>query len=127
MRQMAEAAGATVLAANFHDFGSGLGNTGVLTLAESHITVHSWPEHDYAALDMFVCGDACNEKLEPVEAAIDVLRSTDRHGCLSYQILERGTPHNSKVGILETRTGVNLSRKFVNEVSSSLGRQNADD
>lgn len=54
----ARAAGAHVLAGHFHHFGTGLGVTGVLLLAESHISIHTWPEHGYAAVDVFMCGDA---------------------------------------------------------------------
>jgi len=52
------AAGAKVLGSHIHDFGEGKGVTGVVTLAESHMSIHSWPEHDYAAIDIFMCGDA---------------------------------------------------------------------
>ncbi len=54
----AAAAGARVLGARFHPFGPGQGVTGVLLLAESHISIHTWPEHGYAAVDVFMCGDA---------------------------------------------------------------------
>lgn len=57
LRACAAAAGATVLNAQFHHFDSG-GVTGVVILAESHISLHSWPEHDYAAVDIFMCGAA---------------------------------------------------------------------
>ncbi|MBB05956.1 adenosylmethionine decarboxylase [Pseudooceanicola sp.] len=57
MRGAAEAAGATVLSAHFHKFPDRAGVTGVLLLAESHISVHTWPEHNYAAFDVFVCGE----------------------------------------------------------------------
>jgi S-adenosylmethionine decarboxylase len=52
----AKAAGASILHVNLHHFGKGLGVTGVLMLAESHISIHSWPELGYAALDVFICG-----------------------------------------------------------------------
>ena len=58
MTRAAKAAGATVLHQHFHQFGGHGGITGVLILAESHITVHTWPENDYAAFDIFMCGDA---------------------------------------------------------------------
>ena len=58
----ANAAKATVLSSNFHHFGEGCGITGVLVLAESHITVHTWPEKNYAAFDIFMCGDCEIEK-----------------------------------------------------------------
>jgi S-adenosylmethionine decarboxylase len=54
----AHAAGATILQANIHHFGEGMGVTGVLILAESHLSIHSWPELEYAAVDVFVCGKA---------------------------------------------------------------------
>lgn len=92
LREVAAAANATVLGANFHDFGNGLGNTGVLMLAESHISIHTWPEDNYAAIDIFVCSENSHNGIEPVEAAIDVLRSADRHGRYLYQIIERAIP-----------------------------------
>lgn len=54
----AEAAGARVLSAHFHHFGEGAGVTGVVLLSESHISIHTWPEHAFAALDIFMCGAA---------------------------------------------------------------------
>lgn len=59
LEQAARNAGATILSSHFHCFGIAKGLTGVLLLAESHITVHTWPEHDYAAFDIFMCG-ACD-------------------------------------------------------------------
>lgn len=56
LRRAAVAAGATVLGGHFHPF-SGGGVTGVLLLAESHISIHTWPEHAYAAIDVFMCGN----------------------------------------------------------------------
>ena len=57
MCEAAEACGATVLQVNLHEFGEGCGITGAAILAESHITIHTWPEINYAALDVFMCGD----------------------------------------------------------------------
>lgn len=54
----AKAAGATIVNANTHHFGEGMGVTGVVMLAESHLSIHSWPEISYAAVDVFVCGKA---------------------------------------------------------------------
>lgn len=62
LRAAALAAGATVLFAHFHHFGGGQGVTGVLLLKESHISIHTWPEHGYAAVDVFMCGDARPER-----------------------------------------------------------------
>lgn len=54
----AAAAGATRLFEHFHRFGPGddAGVTGVVLLAESHITIHTWPEQRFAAVDLFLCG-----------------------------------------------------------------------
>ena len=51
-----QAAEATILTEHFHTFGGAGGVTGVLLLAESHISIHTWPEHHFAAIDAFICG-----------------------------------------------------------------------
>lgn len=56
LRNAAEAAGATVLHCHLHCFAGAGGVTGVALLAESHISIHTWPEFDYAAIDIFMCG-----------------------------------------------------------------------
>lgn len=50
------AADATLIELKVHGFGTGQGVTGIALLAESHISIHSWPERGYAAVDMFLCG-----------------------------------------------------------------------
>lgn len=52
----ASEAGATVLGETFHQFNPH-GVSGVVVIAESHIFIHTWPEHSYAAVDIFTCGD----------------------------------------------------------------------
>lgn len=54
----AQAAGATVLSSDFHIFTPNNGVSGVIVLAESHISIHTWPERNFAAVDVFMCGDA---------------------------------------------------------------------
>ena len=61
LREAAVAAGAEVIDARLHHFGPGHGVTGVLLLAESHISIHTWPERAYAAIDIFMCG-ACDPR-----------------------------------------------------------------
>ncbi len=58
----ARAAAATVLHSYYHPFGEGMGVSGVTILAESHISIHTWPERGYAAIDVFMCGD-CDPNL----------------------------------------------------------------
>ena len=62
LREAAEAGGATVLHVHVHEFGDEGGVSGVAVLAESHISVHTWPELDYAAFDVFMCGQCRPEK-----------------------------------------------------------------
>ena len=52
----AEAGKATVLNVHTHHFGKDYGISGLAILAESHISVHTWPERDYIAFDIFMCG-----------------------------------------------------------------------
>ncbi|WP_022676063.1 adenosylmethionine decarboxylase [Novosphingobium sp. B-7] len=56
LRQAALAAGAKVLGVHVHTFGENMGVTGIALLAESHISIHTWPETGEAAVDLFVCG-----------------------------------------------------------------------
>jgi len=59
------AAGATILHHHFHHFTPNGGVSGVVVLAESHISIHSWPERNFAALDVFMCGCCDPYKLIP--------------------------------------------------------------
>jgi S-adenosylmethionine decarboxylase len=58
LRRSVTAAKATLLHIHLHHFTPSYGISGVAVLAESHISVHTWPERDYAAFDVFMCGDA---------------------------------------------------------------------
>jgi len=55
MLRAAQDAGAHVIGESFHQF-SPQGVTGILAIAESHISIHTWPEYGYAAADIFTCG-----------------------------------------------------------------------
>ena len=79
-----EVAGATLLHIHLHHFTPNGGVSGVAVLSESHISIHSWPEADYAALDVFMCGEAqpqkCVEVLREAFSARDVLVKTHHRG-----------------------------------------------
>ena len=62
-RDCVKACGATLLHIHTHVFEPNGGVSGVAVLAESHISTHTWPERDYAAFDVFMCGDA-----QPIKA-----------------------------------------------------------
>lgn len=75
MRQTASVCGATVLEVKLHSFGANAGITGVAILAESHISIHTWPETGYAAIDVFMCGNCDPRKAIPVfEMAFEAKR-----------------------------------------------------
>ncbi|MBP5859080.1 adenosylmethionine decarboxylase [Marivibrio halodurans] len=83
LKRCVEVAGATLLHFHLHRF-SPEGVSGVAVLAESHISIHTWPEVGYAALDIFMCGDA-----EP-HKAIRVLEEGFRAGRVELNDLKRG-------------------------------------
>jgi S-adenosylmethionine decarboxylase len=62
--EAAKRAHATIVDVVFHEFNP-FGISGVVVIAESHLSIHTWPEHRYAAVDIFSCGDV----LKPEVAA----------------------------------------------------------
>ncbi len=79
-----DASGATLLHIHLHKFTEGGGISGVAVLAESHISVHTWPERGYAAFDVFMCGDA-----EP-RKALSVLKAAFNPGRIVIGEHKRG-------------------------------------
>lgn len=73
LRDAATAAKVTLLEVRLHHFGEGNGVTGVALLAESHISIHTWPEDDLAAVDIFVCGAQADAEaaLTSITSALD--------------------------------------------------------
>ncbi len=63
MLEAAQKAGATVIGSSFHVF-EPYGVSGVVVISESHLTIHTWPEHRFAAVDIFTCG----EDVDPMAA-----------------------------------------------------------
>ena len=64
--------GAHVVGESFHQF-SPQGVTGILSIAESHISIHTWPEYRYAAADIFTCGSS----FQPSEAAEKLIQQLE--------------------------------------------------
>jgi S-adenosylmethionine decarboxylase len=89
LRSCVQTAGATLLHIHLHHFEPNNGISGVALLAESHISVHTWPEHSYGAFDVFMCGDA------KAEACLPVLRAAFLPGKISMTSVLRG-PENLK-------------------------------
>ena len=82
LREAVTACGATLLQLDLHVFSHTGGISGVAILAESHLSIHTWPEHDYAALDIFVCDGVdpspavavIRDRLNPVRMEIREVR-----------------------------------------------------
>lgn len=86
LREAVELSGATLLHIHLHHFTPNGGISGVAVLAESHISVHTWPERNFAAFDIFMCGDA-----EPHKALAALEQAFQP---------ERVTPHEHRRGLL---------------------------
>lgn len=93
----AKAAKATIIESRFHKFNP-YGVSGVVVIAESHLSIHTWPEYGYAAVDIFTCG----ETLQPEVAAqylIEKFQSKNpgllevKRGILSHENLS--LPHKA--------------------------------
>jgi S-adenosylmethionine decarboxylase proenzyme len=83
LKAAAERMGATVVTSNFHQF-SPYGISGVVIIQESHLTLHTWPEHQYAAVDIFTCGEI------DLEAGIEYLIQAFRAETADWKLYERG-------------------------------------
>ena len=83
LRRCVDAANATLLHIHLHHFTPN-GVSGVAVLAESHISIHTWPDVGYAALDVFMCG-----KANP-DACIPILREAFQAGRVEVNELLRG-------------------------------------
>jgi S-adenosylmethionine decarboxylase len=83
--------GAVVVGESFYHF-SPHGVSGVVNIAESHISIHTWPEYGYAAADVFTCGDT----VSPEEAAATIAEKLEA-GNRSVIELRRGMLENSQV------------------------------
>lgn len=83
------AAGATIMGDSFHTFTPYDGVSGVIIIAESHLSIHTWPEYNYAAVDIFACGNS----LRP-HKAVELMVSELRAGDHSILELDRGILHS---------------------------------
>lgn len=84
MEQTGRLIGATIVQSVFHEFNPH-GLSGVVIIAESHIAIHTWPEHRCAALDIFTCGQRLH-----AQPGIDYLRQAFAARDLCYVEIPRG-------------------------------------
>jgi len=87
LEEAVKVSGATALKTSFHQFAP-QGVSGVIIIAESHFTIHTWPEYGYAALDIFTCGDSINSK-----KALDYIEKGLKVKTVSVTEMKRGNIH----------------------------------
>ncbi len=96
--EAAKRAQATIVDVVFHEFNP-FGISGVVVIAESHLSIHTWPEYRYAAVDIFSCGDA----LQP-EVAASYLVEQFAAERTSIVEMQRGMFLNSRLPIVNKVT-----------------------
>ena len=84
IKKCVKESGATLLPYHTHKFDPNGGISGVAILAESHISIHTWPEIDYAAFDFFTCG------LISPESALQILHESLKPKKLNFKNYSRG-------------------------------------
>ena len=87
MRAAALESKATVVAQSFHEFRP-YGVSGAVIIQESHYTIHTWPEHGYAAVDLFYCGGTVL-----VHRAVEVLQERFKPSRIKFLVVRRGLQH----------------------------------
>ena len=93
MKTAAHKSNATIVNTSFHRF-LPYGVSGVVVISESHLTIHTWPEYGYAAVDLFTCGD----DVDPWKA-FDYLRNVLKAG--RVHVVEHLRGKYDEIGILE--------------------------
>jgi len=97
LNKAVEISGATPLESCFHQF-SPQGVSGVIVIAESHFTIHTWPENSYAAIDIFTCGHQIKK-----ETAMNYMKDEFKAGKLEFQELKRGDIRKANKAVLNTQ------------------------
>jgi S-adenosylmethionine decarboxylase len=100
--EAARRAQATIVDVVFHEFNP-FGISGVVVIAESHLSIHTWPEYRYAAVDIFSCG----ETLQPEVAA-------------NYLVEQFGAEHTSVVD-MQRGMFANAGARVVNKSPVAVG------
>ena len=93
MNEAAKKANATIVQSFFHHYNP-IGVSGTVVIAESHINIHTWPEHQYAAVDIFSCGTTLK-----AEEAVSYLKSALEAEAHSMEIIKRGIFTSTKVSV----------------------------
>lgn len=84
MMDAARASEATIVTDSFHEF-KPYGVSGAVIIQESHYTIHTWPEHGYAAVDLFYCGGTIY-----IDRAIEILKERFGAKRMKFLVVRRG-------------------------------------
>lgn len=112
LEEAAWAAGGTVLGSQFHRFDP-VGASGVVLLAESHVSIHTWPEWRYAAVDVFGCGS----RMDPF-AAVRRIATALRASDLRWLEVTRGVSPEGPVPTWRHERRFDVGRPRVAEVAA---------
>lgn len=93
LNEVAGHIGATVVKDTFYQF-TPQGVSGVVIIAESHLSIHTWPEHLFAAVDVFTCGNVI-DPVKSVEPLVEKLMAKES----SYAEIERGVLSRERVTV----------------------------
>lgn len=93
MNEAAKKANATIVQSFFHHFNP-IGVSGTVVIAESHINIHTWPEHNYAAVDIFSCGSTLE-----AEKAVEYVSKALEAEHYTLETIERGIFNSSKLAV----------------------------
>ncbi len=86
MNESVRVSGATIVSSKFHRYNP-QGVSGVIVIAESHLSIHTWPEYGYAAVDFFTCG----EEVDPYKA-FEYMKKMLKSQNATVKELNRGIP-----------------------------------
>jgi len=89
MKESVRISGATIVKSSFHRYNP-QGVSGVVVIAESHISIHTWPEYGYAAVDFFTCG----ESVDPYKA-YEYMKEKLNSSVAHVTEIKRGIPSES--------------------------------
>lgn len=95
MNEAAVRANASIVTKEFHKFNP-WGVSGAIIIKESHLTIHTWPEYGYAAVDIFTCGDTLE-----LWKALDYIKEKLKSSDMEYNDIKRGKIRDNKVVILK--------------------------
>lgn len=112
MKFAANKSGATVVNSVFHHFNPH-GVSGVVVIAESHFTIHTWPEYHFAAADFFTCGQDIDS-----DSAIETLRIALKSDTYERQEIPRGKIDSTNEFLPKTMRPAGKSKKSLNSLQN---------